>query len=639
MKNNLHRKHNFFRSLFEKPAGKAFDSILHLLQNHEEDDAVSNAIISLFKAVLWAGGSPGEQEIECFEKILEKSYSTSQISHFSAELKRPCKVNVEAECAQLGAFTEEQKLHLLQSLVSLGLANENYDKRQQDIVAQVASLLDIPENVLQELEDSIEQENIAKKRLLKSGAGIIVALIVIGIFILTATLLKSVLFGLILAYIFLPLEKFYERKLESKGFVSGIFRLFTCFGKPFKAVSTSMRRHKQQPEYTNEEIERRHRQKLIAKATTLTVGSFLIIVVIISTVFFSVSANYLAGIGESLKSWLKENVRTEETVQVDSPKVSVVNTETTTPATTSETAENKTDSNKTSTTEDKTVLGASYLKKTLGKLEKYKPKLEEMPIINWCVDQIAKVLNDPKTQKELLTEALKKSGGVFSFATGILSSFISFLLNALLAIFFFSLFLSKMAEFIKDNKNQQKLQSEYLIRTVFNSKWLPAATENTVSQAQEIISQVINKLKTWLRGYFTLICVDTVVYTSVFLLLGVPYAFLLALIAAFGLLLPYIGPIASATLTILVTLAVGNDVTMMQLILIVCAYVVQNGIVEQLFLYPAVIGESLGLTTLETIIVVLLGGIFAGITGMIFAIPTASVLKYLIPKIYSCMNN
>jgi predicted PurR-regulated permease PerM len=78
---------------------------------------------------------------------------------------------------------------------------------------------------------------------------------------------------------------------------------------------------------------------------------------------------------------------------------------------------------------------------------------------------------------------------------------------------------------------------------------------------------------------------------------------------------------------------------MMQLILIVCAYIVQNGIVEQLFLYPAVIGESLGLTTLETIIVVLLGGIFAGITGMIFAIPTASVLKYLIPKIYSCMSN
>ena len=183
------------------------------------------------------------------------------------------------------------------------------------------------------------------------------------------------------------------------------------------------------------------------------------------------------------------------------------------------------------------------------------------------------------------------------------------------------------------------MQSEYLVRTVFNNKWLPGATENTIAQAQEIITQVINKLKIWLRGYLTLMSFDFVVYTTVFYLLGVPYALVLGLIAACGILLPYIGPIASALLTVLVTLAVGNDVTMMQLILIVCTYLTWNGIIEQLFLYPAVIGESLGLTTLETIIVVLLGGIFAGITGMIFAIPTASVLKYLIPKIYTCISD
>jgi predicted PurR-regulated permease PerM len=32
---------------------------------------------------------------------------------------------------------------------------------------------------------------------------------------------------------------------------------------------------------------------------------------------------------------------------------------------------------------------------------------------------------------------------------------------------------------------------------------------------------------------------------------------------------------------------------------------------------------------------VLLGGIFAGVTGMIFALPAASVIKYLIPQIYN----
>ena len=63
---------------------------------------------------------------------------------------------------------------------------------------------------------------------------------------------------------------------------------------------------------------------------------------------------------------------------------------------------------------------------------------------------------------------------------------------------------------------------------------------------------------------------------------------------------------------------------------------IYNGIIEQFILYPAVIGESLGLTTLETIIVVLLGAIFAGIPGMILALPTASVAKYLVPRIYDC---
>ena len=46
------------------------------------------------------------------------------------------------------------------------------------------------------------------------------------------------------------------------------------------------------------------------------------------------------------------------------------------------------------------------------------------------------------------------------------------------------------------------------------------------------------------------------------------------------------------------------------------------------------IGESLGLTTLETIVVVLLGAVFAGIPGMFLALPAASVLKYIIPQIH-----
>ena len=108
-------------------------------------------------------------------------------------------------------------------------------------------------------------------------------------------------------------------------------------------------------------------------------------------------------------------------------------------------------------------------------------------------------------------------------------------------------------------------------------------------------------------------------------------------LAGVGILLPYIGPVSSALLTVLVTLAVGGaDVTVVQIACIIGVYLIHNGVIEQFFIYPMIIGESLGLTTLETIIVVLLGGILAGIPGMIFALPTASVIKYLVPQIYRC---
>ena len=147
------------------------------------------------------------------------------------------------------------------------------------------------------------------------------------------------------------------------------------------------------------------------------------------------------------------------------------------------------------------------------------------------------------------------------------------------------------------------------------------------------------KLRVWVRGYLTLMLVDATVYTTAFFFLGVPYFPILGMLAGCGILLPYIGPILSAMLTVLVTLAVGgSSATGAQLAAIIAVYLIYNGVIEQFILYPAVIGESLGLTTLETIIVVLLGAIFAGIPGMILAIPASSIIKYLVPQIYNCFG-
>ena len=88
------------------------------------------------------------------------------------------------------------------------------------------------------------------------------------------------------------------------------------------------------------------------------------------------------------------------------------------------------------------------------------------------------------------------------------------------------------------------------------------------------------------------------------------------------------------TLTALICLGFCDSGVVVTLVGVTSTYLIINGILEQFLLYPKFIGNSLGLTTLETIIVVLLGGVLGGIAGMILAIPVAAILKFLVPKIY-----
>ena len=255
-------------------------------------------------------------------------------------------------------------------------------------------------------------------------------------------------------------------------------------------------------------------------------------------------------------------------------------------------------------------------------------------IIKDILKEVENFLQRPDTKQQILSIILKKTGGLVNFTTGLLSALAVFLLDLLLTIFFFLLFLTKMAQFAGSSRGKKQ---NYIVRTLFSGNWLPRTTEDDIEETEHIIDEIGHKLKVWLRGYLSLMFIDFSVYSIVFYFLNVPYFLILGAIAGCGILLPFIGPILSCCLTCIVTLACG-DASAMQILGIIGIYLLHNGITEQFILYPSVIGESLGLTTLETIIVVLLGGIFAGATGMIFSIPAAAVIKYLVPRIFHYLS-
>jgi predicted PurR-regulated permease PerM/uncharacterized tellurite resistance protein B-like protein len=624
------------------------------------DENDGDAALTLICAMLKAGNRQGEAAAEDIRRILADCCTAQQIDFCLNQLGSKDDIDVTAALKTLAGLSEESKDKLLQTLVELSCCDGETTERERSLLAQAATVFGVScEQLLLEIETA-EAAQRKRNSLLRSGAGILAALAVLAVFVLTATVVVSVFFGLILAYICLPLEKFYERLFQHNGFCRKLFATFEViisFGRSmirFKDVSATTEKEKA------ELMTAANR----ARAVTATISSVVIAVLIVIIAFSHFSASYVSS------SVMKELRRKQENSKVvvtaenksandktvltvkrkSSAKgkaVLTIETEKKTDIKANTEAEKKVE--KDNTLPKAAVAEESPAKDTVGekrsygkidefidwmevKLENWKPGILENKYVKLAVKKTEKILKDPEAQKAVGEFLLKRSGGVFSFTAGFVSIMISFLFNLLMTIFFFSLILSHMAKFSGNSKDTGEDATNYVVAAILKSPWLPNISDSAIKEASLILGEIIRKLKVWLRGYLSIIAIEEVYFVTVFMLLKIPYGLPLGAIAGATLLLPLIGPVCSVALTLLVCLASGCSMTTIVLVLV--AYIVMYGVVEQLILYPKIVGSALGLTRLETIIVVLMGGYLVGISGMIFAIPTAAVLKYLIPKLY-----
>lgn len=642
------------KSLFCNPVDSAVNLLSSIMPHDSALSEKAQLAITLMGAVLWADGKLEPSEVDSFREILSRRYSTKQVDKCVSILQSSKNIDLAEPCKQLTHMdiTDDERNKFITALLELSFANNDFCQAQREMIETIADHLAISRETLESYIEAVTHKQSRKDKIVRSGTGIIVALVVIIIFILAATFLKAVVFGLILAYLGLPLEKFYERKFATNPVFLKVFYLVGVTFSPFKKLAEYFNRHKKVVKLSECEQAERQLAALVNKATTAAVGTFVIVAFMILIVVVVFSFNYANGMTGTVKSWMEENIHQPEQLQNPSPATKSVPVVSNTaprqaaPAGTAQRSTAKTpasvsDSEKSSTvvtssTKTSTAQPKIFLKKWVKMLDELKPKVEKIAIVKWGIEQVSQYLNNQENQKALIAIIMKKTLGVFSFTAGFVANIFSFLLEILLTIFFFSLLLNKMAIFNANVMADKNDPGDYLIKSLFDSKWMPKTSKATLTEAKRIINTIIEKLRTWLKGYMAIIAIETIVYIIGFSLIGVPHAIILGMLAGCTVLLPYIGPLASGGLTCLVCLAVGGDGVMVIIVLTIIFYMIMNGIVEQLFLYPTLVGEALELTTLETIIVVLLGGIFAGLFGMIFAVPTASVMKYLIPQIYRC---
>lgn len=105
----------------------------------------------------------------------------------------------------------------------------------------------------------------------------------------------------------------------------------------------------------------------------------------------------------------------------------------------------------------------------------------------------------------------------------------------------------------------------------------------------------------------------------------IPYAGLIAFLTSLLAFVPYIGAyVACAIGGFLILLAAPS-----KLILGICVYFTVQ-FIENQFIYPHVVGTSVGLSALWTLIAALIGGKLFGLPGIIFFIPFVAVLYTLV---------
>lgn len=104
-----------------------------------------------------------------------------------------------------------------------------------------------------------------------------------------------------------------------------------------------------------------------------------------------------------------------------------------------------------------------------------------------------------------------------------------------------------------------------------------------------------------------------------------PYGSLVGVLTAVCAIIPYVGAFISSAVSVILTLLIDPSLVIRCLIVYSAVQFVENQ-----FIYPRVVGGSVGLPPLYTLIAAMIGGKLFGIIGIIFFIPLAAVVVELI---------
>src|SRR5206468_10648551 len=140
-----------------------------------------------------------------------------------------------------------------------------------------------------------------------------------------------------------------------------------------------------------------------------------------------------------------------------------------------------------------------------------------------------------------------------------------------------------------------------------SSRWtdyLPVADSGFKTELVFVLKSINDYLIAFFRGQVLVAICDGIFYTIGFLIIGLPYAVLLGVMATFLTIIPFLGAITTCVVALVIALVSSGNWHQPALVLAVFA-VVQT--LEGFVIQPKIIGDRVGLHPLTIIIALMVG--------------------------------
>lgn len=169
----------------------------------------------------------------------------------------------------------------------------------------------------------------------------------------------------------------------------------------------------------------------------------------------------------------------------------------------------------------------------------------------------------------------------------------------------------------------------YLLKN-FILNLTPAKYEQELSN---ILSDSRRLLTRYAYGVFTEVAIMMTLEVVGLTIFGIPNALLIGFLGGLMNIIPYLGPLIGAAagivLAVLSQLGMGYYDSITSTVLVVLLVFAIANMIDNFVLQPQIYSKSIKAHPVEVFLVIIIGGKLAGITGMILAIPTYTVIRVI----------